>query len=352
MERTFTFAMIHPWLRIVRVLAIVAGLVSGSCPALATSAADTAQPADVVRKAIINYQARQIKAREYEYGETDFIVEKLFRGQLRDSELYEVIPLGDRVYRRHLAHNGQPLPPQEEKSEQERLEEAIHEMQERFQKRVENPNATVPADDNVPRGTPVYEVMFDSPFQLWQFDLASLPEGFSFHISEQVLEGRRVFVAEGQPTRGLKLAQRGVLELQNFDIKLWIDEQELELVKFEARARKKGRLATPEHAIVNAEKFHGAQAQAELDSLYESTLWYDKGTVITREWTKVNGEVWLPATLHVKGKESHERDYPNGDHSSGTWRMEQQTTYSNYHKFRVTHRILPDFSVKDPAPDH
>jgi hypothetical protein len=118
----------------------------------------------------------------------------------------------------------------------------------------------------------------------------------------------------------------------------------------EARARKKGLLATPEHAIVNREKFQGARAQAELDSLYESTLWYAKGTVITREWAKVNGEVWLPATLHVKGKESHERDYPNGDHSSATWPMEQQTTYSNYHKFRVTHRILPDFSVQDPTP--
>jgi hypothetical protein len=350
MKRTCTFAMIHRWLGTARAFTILACLVSGSFPALASSAADMPDPADVVRKAIINYQARQLKAREYAYGETDLIVDKLFRGQLRDSELYEVIPLGDRVYRRHLAHNGRPLPPQEEKSEQQRLEQAIDEMEKSFQKRVENPNATVPYD-NAPPGSPVYEVI-DSPFQSWQFDLASLPEGFSFHISEQVLEGRRLFVAEGQPTEGVRLAERGVLELRNFDIKLWIGEQELELVKFEARARKKGLLATPEHAIVNRQKFQGARAQAELDSLYESTLWYDKGTLITREWTKVNGEVWLPAALHVKGKESHERDYPNGNHSSGTWPMEQQTTYSNYHKFRVTHRILPDFSVKDPAPDH
>ena len=342
--------MRHVWCSLIRIVVVAGCMIPGSCAAGGWYA-ETADPADVVRKAVINYQARQLKAREYAYGETDLIVEKLFGGQLRDSELYEVIPLGDRVYRRHLAHNGQPLPPEEEKSEQQRLEQAIHQMEESFQKRIENPNATVPYD-NAPPGTPVSEAMFDSPFQLWQLDLASLPGGFSFHISVEVLEGRALFVVEGKPTEGVRLAQRGSLNLQNFDIKLWIDEQELELVKLEARARKKGLLATPEHAIVNRKEFQGARAQTELDSLYESALWYDKGTLITREWTKVNGDAWLPATLHVKGKESHERDYPNGDHSSGTWPMEQQTTYSNYHKFRVTHRILPDFDVKGPAPDH
>jgi|ERR1044071_2141841 hypothetical protein len=338
------------WRWLIRIVTVAGCIMLSSLPA--SSGAETTDPIAVVRQAIINYQARQLKAREYAYGETDLIVEKLFGGQLRDSELYEVVPLGDRLYRRHLAHNGRPLPPQEEKSEQERLDYAIHQMEESFQKRVENPNATVPYD-NAPPGTPIYEVMFDSPFQLWQFDLASLPGGFGFHISEDVREGRRLFVVEGQPTGGVKLAQRGVLELQNFDIKLWIDEQELELVKFEAQARKKGLLATPEHAIVNRQEFHGVRAQTELDSLYESAIWYDKGTVITREWKKVNGEVWLPLTLHVKGKESHERGYPHGDRSSGTWPMEQRTTYSNYHKFQVTHRILPDSSVKEPAPpDH
>jgi hypothetical protein len=251
-----------------------------------------------------------------------------------------VIPLGTDLFRRHVAHNGRPLPPLEEMNEQKRLDRAIREMEESFEKRVENPNAKVPEDD-VPPGTPVSEVTFDAPFESWQLDLESLPEAFDFRdLGEQVLQGRKVFVVEGKPTGAAAWRRRGALEFHNFDVKLWIDQNEFEVVKFEAHAKKKGLLARPIHAIVNKQKFPGANGEKELDSLYESTLWYGPGTVITREWKKVNDETWLPATLDVKGKVSHERNYPNGDHGSATSPMEQHTTFYDYEKFRVTHRIL------------
>ncbi len=336
-------------LAILLIFTLAALLTCLSVPAAAQSKAPMGDATDIVRKAMANYQARELKAKEYKYVENDFISEKLSRGKLQDSELYEMIPLGTNFYRRHLAHNGQPLPPLEERNEQERLDRAIKRMEENFYQRVANPDVKIP-DDNAPPGTPVDEVMFDSPFAYWQLDLQDLPNGFSFSsLGEEVSDGRKLYVVAGKPKEGVAWARRGLLDLQNFDVTLWIDEEALEIVKFEARANKKGVLARPLHATVNRQMFPGARGEAELDSANESTLWYMKGTVITREWKKVNDEVWLPSNLHVKGKKSHERDYPNGDHSSGTWEAEQQTLYTDYRKFRVSHRILPEPQTSDPS---
>jgi hypothetical protein len=302
-------------------------------PSVFAASAGTAVPGDatdIVRKAIINYEARELKARDYRYVESNYVSHKLLGGKLQDSEVYEVIPLGASLFRRHVAHNGRPLPPLEEMSEQHRLDRAIRQMEESFEKQVEDPHAKIPEDD-APPGTPVSEVAFDAPFESWQLDLQSLPEAFAFRgLGEQVSQGRKLFVVEGKPTGGAAWPRRGALELHNFGIKLWIDQNELEVVKLEARAKKKGLLARPIHAMVNKQKFPGASGETELDSLYESTLWYGPGTMITREWKKVNDETWFPATLHVKGTVSHERDYPNGDHGSATSPMEQHTTYYDY----------------------
>jgi len=324
-------------------LAMVALLTNGWFAAIPSPIAAPGDAADIVRKAIINYEAREPKIRDYRYIEFVYVSHKLLGGKLQDSEVYEVIPLGTSLFRRHVAHNGRPLPPLEEMNEQKRLDRAISQMEENFNKRMENPNANLPGD-NVPSGTPLSAVMFNAPFEAWQLDLHSLPEGFSFRLrgEEELSAAHKLLVVEGKPTEGTVWARRNALDLQNFNITLWIDENELEVVKVEAHAKKKGLLERPEHAIVNRQKFPGASGESELDSLYESTLWYDRGTVITWAWKKVNDEVWLPASLHVKGKESLERDYPNGDHGSATSPIEQHTTYYDYEKFRVSHRILPN----------
>lgn len=334
-----------PMSTLICTVALAALLINSFFGAFAGPTAVPGDATDIVQKAIINYKARELKAREYSYVESDFISEKLFRGKLQDSELYEAIPLGATVYRRHLAHNGRPLPPLEERSEQQKLDHAINEFEESFKKRIENPDAKLQGDYDIPPGKPVAAVLWDHPFESWRLDLQSLPEGFSFRsLGEKISETQKFFVVEGEPTDRAVWAQRGALDLQNFYITLWIDEKELEVVKLEARAKKKGLLARPQHVIVNTRELSGASSKAELDSLYESALWYGPGTVITREWKKVNDEVWLPASLDVNGKESHERDYPNGDHGSATWRLEQHTTFYGYRKFRVSHHILPDLT--------
>jgi hypothetical protein len=330
---------------------VIAFLLLSSFIALAQAGAEKSDPRELVRRTISNFKARELKARDYAYLERDFVFEKYWRGKSRHSRTYEVIPLGKALYRRQIQVNDQSLSPEEEKSEQQKLEDAIKRLDAQFDQRVAEPNANL-ANVQIPPGTPIAAIMFDRSFENWEMDIGSLAGGFVFHLGgEEVSDGRKVRIVEGDPTEKPGWAVRGLLSIHNFRIKMWIDEAEEQLVKLEARAINKGLLARAEYAKVNPSEFNRAAAKAELNSLYESALWYQRGMVITREWKKVSPEVWLPASLHVKGKKSHERQYTNGDHGSATWEMEQETKYWNYQKFTVTHRLLPHLPDVQSVPE-
>jgi hypothetical protein len=68
---------------------------------------------------------------------------------------------------------------------------------------------------------------------------------------------------------------------------------------------------------------------------------------------KFYAKIWMvrgPAAMrsvHARGKVSWKE--PSWV-TAATAAMEQQTTYSNYHEFQVTHRILPDTLTKESSP--
>jgi hypothetical protein len=64
---------------------------------------------------------------------------------------------------------------------------------------------------------------------------------------------------------------------------------------------------------------------------------YEPGTVLSIEWTKINGEVWLPKNGHIKGRF---RLLP----SRNVYPEEGEATYSDYKKFRVDTKVLPENS--------
>ena len=77
-------------------------------------------PAELIRLAETNYIARELTLKDYTYVENE-------RGRTllqTVSNTYEIILLDGRPYRRHTKFNGQPLPPEEEKDEQARLDAA------------------------------------------------------------------------------------------------------------------------------------------------------------------------------------------------------------------------------------
>jgi hypothetical protein len=310
-------------------------MVSGSFAARASSAADAVDPVEIVRKAIINYKARALNAKQYTCIENDGLV--LFHnGKAHLSDTYEVIPLGEKVYRRHRLHNGLSLPPNEEKSEQQKLNQVKQEAQKTLQRTMDNagPQGEVRA----------WVQVVDRPYQFWEFNLETLPTAFDFtYLRQETLNGRNAFVIEGKPRETPKWGQRERhADVRNFDIKLWIDAAELEIITVQASARNRGVWAQPLYAIVNASGI----AKDELDSVYETSEFYERGTLITLQWGKVNGGTWLLESVHAKGKVSwKEPSWIN----TATADMEQQTTYSSYQKFQVTHRILPDALTKEPS---
>jgi hypothetical protein len=321
-----------------------------SSMAFAQAGLEKPDPTELVRRTISKFKVRELKARDYAFIERVYFFEKHSIGKLRHAITYEVIPLGMGLYRRQIRWDDQPLSQEEEKSEQQKLEAAIKRVDAEFDRRAANPDANLP-DSKIPTGTPLTTVMFDNSFQTWQMDIDSLPEGFNFRFAgEEISDGRKLYLIEGDPAGKPGLAVRDQLAIQNFTMKMWVDESEEQLVKLEARAIKKGMLSQAEYAKVNPNEFDRAAAKAELDSLYESALWYERGTVITRKWKKVSPEVWLTWSLHVKGKVLMERKH-NRDSWSTSWDREQETTYWNYRKFTVTHRLLPHLPEVEPVPE-
>ena len=305
------------------------------CALPASSVAQTAGPAEIVRQAIINYKARALNVKQFTCIENDFLVFS-HNGKSHQSDAYEVIPLGETVYRRHRLHDGIPLPPKEEKSEQQKLEQMKQEAQKTLQRTM---------DDAGPQSEIVraWAQVVDRPYQFWEFNLENLPNTFAFTLLRQeTLNGRNEFVIEGKPREVPQWGQRErQADVRNFDIKLWIDAAEMEIIRVDASARNRGVWAQPVYAIVS----HGAPGTAkdELDSVYETSEFYERGTMITMQWVKVNDGTWLLESVHARGKVSwKEPSWLN----AATAAMEQQTTYSDYHKFRVTHRILPDLTEK------
>ena len=332
-------ALNQRWIGNIRRVAAIVVAVLCAFPALGSSAAQAAGPAEIVRQAIINYKARALNAKQYTCIENDGLVFS-HNGKSHQSDTYEVIPLGETVYRRHRLHDGLPLPPQEEKSEQQKLEQQKQEAQKTLQRTMNDsgPNSEI---------VRAWVQVVDRPYQFWEFNLENLPSAFDFTLLRQeTLDGRNVYVIEGKPREAPKwgLRERHA-DVRNFDIKLWIDAAELEIITVEASARNRGVWAQPVYAVVN-QRAPGI-AKDELDSVYETSEFYERGTLITMQWRKVNDGPWLLESVHAKGKVSWKE--PNWINAA--WAaMEQQTTYSNYQKFRVTHRILPDALTKEPLP--
>jgi hypothetical protein len=64
---------------------------------------------------------------------------------------------------------------------------------------------------------------------------------------------------------------------------------------------------------------------------------YEPGTILGMEWTKINGEAWLPKSAHSKGKF---RFLP----ARNSFPEEGEATYSDYKKFRVDTKVTPENS--------
>ncbi|HEY6250708.1 MAG TPA: hypothetical protein VI685_12165 [Candidatus Angelobacter sp.] len=348
-----------------------------------------ANAVELVRRAVANYQVRESRTAGYtwlEYQTTRMSFQrgkkyKIFPASRSDG--YEVISLAGNFYRRHLTHNDQPLPEQDETIEKQRLEEAIrktldegvrlqpirdrsirdqsvevayaeamgaadaqlaevHSRAAAIRKEMQETVAQIGDDGSI-----LFTAQeFNSVLPNLKLDLQRLSRDFDLRRKgTEILNGRSAYILTAIPRTGQTNSTDAAEDARNFEMRIWIDQAELEIVRMEQKAVRQGAVASkPDYVAMNPVNYP-AEAVAKAKGLqYDQSLFYEPGTVITREWIKVNNEIWLPKKLYVQGKET----YSCAEVSiAGQVRraaaplvVNYERTYSDYQKFRVHTRIF------------
>ncbi len=331
-------------------------------PAAAFSAPDDSEKIDVqelVRQAVINFNAREALPRNYTYVESTS-VDHPGKADGHSDDTYEVIEIKGHAFRRLIIHNGQKVAAQDthEQDEEYRakwlevehkvLEEqirpghtaeslaaAVQKIMEEAGLKDWKPQLILPSSS-----APVGVVLFPISLYKFQLPLPQLDQSFNLKLlKEQLIDGRKAYVVQADPRH----AKDKTDDARNFKIKVWIDENDRQIVKVEGKAVRSGPLSHADYAAFSSSKgLSEKEIEQSKKQLADSTLYYDEGTTIVQEWTKVNDEVWLLQSRNAKG--SHilvvkgNSRFPSANIPNP---VVYKTVLSNYKKFRVEHRILP-----------
>lgn len=316
---------------------------------------------ELVRQAVINFNAREALPRNYTYVESTS-VDHPGKPHGHSDDTYEVIAIKGHAFRRLIVHNGQKIAAEDTHEQDdayrakwlevehkvldeeikpghtpESLAAAVQKIMEEAGLKDWKPQLILPSS-----ATPMGVVLF--PISLYKFELPlqQLDQSFNLKLlKEQVVDGRKAYLVQADPRH----AKDKTDDARNFKIKVWIDENDRQIVKVEGKAVRSGPLSHANYAAFSSAK---GLSEKEIDQskkqLAESTLYYDEGTTIVQEWAKVNDEVWLLRSRDAKGSHILVVKGPSRFPSANVpMPVEYKTVLSNYKKFRVEHRILPGF---------
>jgi hypothetical protein len=228
--------------------------------ASATAVLGQGDAREVIRRAVAADERNWKVARNYTFAERVDLryLDSQGRVKSREVRILDVMLLDGSPYRRLVARDGQPLPPGEEKNEQEKLARSIVERREE-----------TAAQRAERRGQ--YNRRPEWQRDAWR----ELPEAFEFRLAgEEVRDGRGLYVIEATPRRGYQPQSRTAKVLAHLQAKLWVDKQDYHLVKAEVEAV----------TTISVGLFLVRLA---------------KGSRAAFEQTRVNDEVWLPSQVRA-----------------------------------------------------
>jgi len=179
----------------------------------------------------------------------------------RLAKSYDVTLTEGSPYRRLVARNDKPLPPDEERKERQNLEKSI------AQRRAETPAQREKrlADWRRKRE-------HDREF------LREVPDAFDFRMAgEETVDGRRVYVIDATPRRDYKPKTTVGKVLPKMKGRLWIDAETYDWVKTEAET-------------IDTVSFGGFAFRL------------NPGTLFTLQQVRVNDEIWLPKRIFVSAQ--------------------------------------------------
>jgi len=240
-----------------RLLALCASI---PCLLAAQSAPDARE---IVRRSVELDRKNEAIARNYtflERDETRMLDRSGKPKKAPESRTFDVTLLEGSPYRRLVKRNDRPLPPEEERKEQEKLRKSIDER-----------SKETPAE----RQNRIAE--WDRKQQRQRAPFQEIPDAFDLRLAgEETLDGRGVYVIAATPKPGYKPKLASAAYFPKIKGKLWIDKRDNQWVR--------GEIETLDTISIGGILVRLA-----------------KGSRATFEATRVNDEVWLPKQITLDG---------------------------------------------------
>lgn len=248
---------------------------------------------EIIRRAVENDRQDFQGARNYTYLQRQETRELDHTGQVksRKIETWDITLLEGSPYRRLVARNDQPLSPEDQKAEEERLR--WNNAQRRMETAEQRAERLAEWQRRLDRQRePVKEV----------------PDAFTFKLlGEEQLDGRAVYRVDAEPKPGYRPKSRTAAIFPHVKMHLWIDKADYQGVRIEME-------------VLDSISFGGFLVKLT------------KGTRLLIEQARVDDGVWLPKQfsltaaariLLLKGL-NRELDY----------------TFSSYKKFQVDSKVV------------
>jgi hypothetical protein len=206
----------------------------------------------LVRQSVVNYERGWREGLQWGYTQNDVTS----KGEKEEATVSEIIPLDGTPYERITSKNGEPLPPEEQRKEDLKLEK------ERRRRSAETPaerNARIQKDEKQ------------------QEFMREIPNAYDCRIvGEDTVADRPAWVVTLTPRPGFVPANSHAELLRHVEGKLWIDKQDLQWTKAEAH-------------VIDTITFGLILARI------------GPGTHIAIEMTRVAPNLWLPSRMTIDG---------------------------------------------------
>jgi len=214
-------------------------------------------PQEIIRRSVGRDLLNFERLKNYTYTEQDEERQYDKSGHLKNTrrETYEILILGGRDYEKLIARDGKPLPEEEARKEQEKMDREL-ERRERESARDKE--------------------KLEKQRQQQRKFLNEVPEAFDFKLlGEEPVSGKPAWVISAEPKPGYRARERLAKVIEKMRGKVWIDQAEYQWVKVEAET-------------------------AETMSFGLGLLKIGPGSILNFEQTRVNDEVWLPASARIR----------------------------------------------------
>ncbi len=252
-------------------------------------------PYDLVRRSIAQDQLDWVRMKDYTWQARSVEKHLDSHGKVQSTkrEAWETLIVDGEPYRRTLERDGKPLTPDEQRSDQKKLDKETARL-----------NAETPAEKQ--RRQEEAEKRRRREFAF----LSEIPELYDLRFEgEATVDGRPVWVVSGAPRPGAKAKSGDAKMLLKVRGRMWIDKATYQWAKVEAET---------------TDTISWGLFLARLNA----------GAKMTFEQTEVNSELWLPKRLLLTG--------------SGRIGLikrlsqDEEIEWSNYRKFSVDSKIVTD----------